>query len=126
MHSNNARAVYVDNSVATASPARLLIMLLDRLVLDVERGLAEQLKQDWPAAGPHLLHGQDILLELRTSLRPEAMPGGHELAALYDYLRRRLVDANVRREVRATKECLVFARELRETWTKAALQAAES
>lgn len=126
MYSTNARAAYVDNSITTASPARLLIMLFDRLVLDIERGLAAQLKGDWLAASPHLVHGQDILIELRTSLKPEAMAGGQELAALYDYLRRRLVDANVKRDIRATKECLIFSRDLCETWKKAALQAADS
>ena len=32
----NARATYMDASVTTASPSRLLVMLFDRLVLDVE------------------------------------------------------------------------------------------
>jgi len=40
MMMTTARAAYMDASVATASPARLLIMLFDRLVLDVQRGLA--------------------------------------------------------------------------------------
>ncbi len=33
------RATYQLASVTTASPARLLVMLFDRLVLDCERGL---------------------------------------------------------------------------------------
>ena len=32
----NARAAYVQNSVTTASPARLLVMLFERLELDVQ------------------------------------------------------------------------------------------
>ena len=38
----NARTAYMEASVQTADPSRLLVMLCDRLVLDVQRGLAAQ------------------------------------------------------------------------------------
>ena len=34
---HHARAAYMDATIATASPSRLLVMLFDRLVLDVQR-----------------------------------------------------------------------------------------
>ena len=39
---HDPRAAYMDASVATASPARLLVMLYERLVLDVRKALAAQ------------------------------------------------------------------------------------
>ena len=59
---NNARAVYMDASVATASPARLLVMLFDRLVLDVQRGLEAQRSGDFEQTHQQLTHAQDIVL----------------------------------------------------------------
>lgn len=124
MYPTNARAAYMDNSVGTASPARLLVMLVERLVLDVERGLRAQREEDWQAAHGHLTHAQDIVIELESSLDADAMPGGHELAGLYDFLRRRLVAANVRRNAGATQQALVISRHLCDTWRQAATAAA--
>ncbi|HWJ81085.1 MAG TPA: flagellar export chaperone FliS [Nocardioides sp.] len=119
-----ARAAYVGNSVSTASPARLLVMLVERLVLDVERGLRAQVDGDFHEAHRHLVHAQDIVVELQTSLDVDKMPGGQELASLYEYLRTRLVTANVRRAPAATQQALVIARHLCDTWRQAAMAAA--
>lgn len=119
-----ARAAYLDASIATASPTRLLVMLLERLVLDVQRGLEAQQQTDVAEAHRQLTHAQDIVLELQSSLRPEAFTGGHELAALYGYLHRRLVQANVRKDQEITAECLTLAGELRDTWREAAMVSA--
>lgn len=124
VHPSSAHAAYVDNAVATASPARLLVMLLERLVLDVERALAAQRGEDWAAAHQHLVHAQDIVIELASSLDVDRMPGGVELAALYEYLRNRLVIANVRRHTGATQQSLIMARHLCDTWREAAVAAA--
>jgi flagellar protein FliS len=114
------------NSVSTASPARLLVMLVERLVLDVERGLRAQTDEDWAEAHRQLLHAQDIVVELEASLDVDQMPAGRELASLYEYLRRRLVTANVRRAPATTHEALVIARQLCDTWREAAMAAALS
>lgn len=119
-----ARAAYLDASIATASPARLLVMLYERLVLDVRRGLDAQHQGDLEESHRHLTHAQDIVLELHSSLRPELFSGGDQLAALYDYLRSRLVQANVRKDAGITDECLGLVTQLCETWRQAALESA--
>ncbi|WP_435768358.1 flagellar export chaperone FliS [Nocardioides sp. SYSU DS0651] len=124
MHTTSAHAAYRDNAVVTASPARLLVMLVERLVLDVERGLAAQRRSDWSEAHNHLVHAQDIVIELESSLDVDRMPGGRELASLYEYLRNRLVLANVRRHAGATQQALIISRHLCDTWRQAALAAA--
>ena len=119
-----ARAAYVDASIATASPARLLVMLVDRLVLDVQRGHEAQGRNDLQAAHEQLVHAQDIVLELRTSLRTDSFPGGPGLASLYDYLHQQLVVANVRKDQGVTAHCLHLAQQLADTWRQAAMDAA--
>lgn len=121
MNSLSAHAAYQSNAVATASPARLLVMLLERLVLDIERARTAQQQSEWEAAHHHLLHAQDIVLELESSLRPEQMTGGAQLAALYAFLRQELVLANIRRDLTKTADALVLAQQLCDTWREAAM-----
>jgi flagellar protein FliS len=124
MTQNNARAAYLDASIATASPARLLVMLFDRLVLDVQRGLDAQRRGDLEDTHKHLTHAQDILLELSSSLRPEQFRGGYDLAALYSFLHRQLVMANIRKDASITDEVLTLVTDLCDAWRQAALQCA--
>lgn len=121
----NARAAYMDASVATADPVRLLVMLCDRLVLDVQRALSAQESQEHVEAHNQLVHAQAIVMELRASLRPEAFAGGVELGALYDHLHQQLVLANVRQDQGATRHCLTLVEQIADTWREAALHLAQ-
>lgn len=120
----NARTAYAKSNVRTASPEQLLLMLWDRLVLDVERAVRAQMKGAHAEAAPQLIHAQSIITEFQATLDPEGWAGGHELMALYGYLQRRLIQANVRKDQRAAKEVLAHCRALRDTWRKAAAIAA--
>lgn len=124
--SRSPQQAYQNAAVATASPARLLVMLVERLVLDVERALEAQQRADHDAARGHLLHAQEIVHELAASLRTDGWPAARQLLALYEFLRGKLVEANVRRDVVATTEALGLARDLCDTWRTAALQAASA
>ena len=117
------RARFVADSVGTASPARLLTLLYDRLVLDLARGEASQRLGDRSAAAEHLVHAQEIILELRGSLRTEGWEGGPGLASLYTFLHAELVRANVAGDPDATGACLRLVEPLREAWHAAALEA---
>lgn len=119
-----AQSAYRENAVATASPARLLVMLVERLVLDGERALAAQQSGAWAEAHRHLLHAQDIVAELEASLDVDRMLGGRQLASLYQFLRGLLVEANVRRSPERTGEALHLSRQLCDTWREAAMAAA--
>jgi flagellar protein FliS len=121
---NPPQNAYLEASVATASPARLLVMLCDRLVLDITRGLEAQRTNAVEAAHRELLHAQEIVLELRCSLRTEAWEGGPGLASLYDFLHLELVRANVTKDAGITEGCLGLVTDLAATWREAALQAA--
>lgn len=124
MYSNQARNAYVGSSVTTAGPARLLVMLVERLVLDLERAQAAQQAGDHTEAATHLVHAQDIVFELEASLKPEQFSAGPQLASIYAFLRSQLVQANVRRDLATTQWCLSLATALCDTWRTAALQAA--
>jgi flagellar protein FliS len=120
----NARNAYLDNAVSTASPARLLVMLVDRLVLDVQRGLDAQRAGQIQEAHNQLVHAQEILVHLRGTLNTEAWDGGPGLASLYDWLHAQLVQANIKKDPAITEGCLSLVTDLADTWRAAALQAA--
>jgi len=121
---NSPQNAYLEASVATASPARLLVMLCDRLVVDLTRGLEAQRANNIETAHRELLHAQEIVLELRCSLRTENWEGGPGLASLYDFLHLELVRANVTKDAGITEGCLGLVTDLAATWREAALQAA--
>ena len=121
---SSARNAYVDNSVATASPERLLVMLCDRLVLDVQRGVAALRAGSVVEAHGQLVHAQEVVTHLRSTLRVEGWDGGPGLASLYDWLHAQLVQANIRKDAGIAEGCLSLAQDLAVTWRDAALQAA--
>jgi flagellar protein FliS len=122
---NDPRAAYMDASVATASPARLLVMLYERLVLDVRMALQAQQKGDHQEAHHQLVHAQDIVLELRASLDVDAWEGGPGLASIYDFLHVQLIRANIKRDAATTESCLLLVEDLCATWRQAALAASQ-
>jgi flagellar protein FliS len=72
---------YLRDSVNTASPAKLLIMLYDRLILDLAKGEEALRSGEREAANDRIVHAQEIVLELRTSLDVEAWSGADRVAA---------------------------------------------
>lgn len=119
-------ASYLQASVETASPARLLVMLYDRLALDCQRAIGAQESGDHAEAHEQLLHAQAIVAELQSSLRPEVWEGGPALNSLYAHLMVQLVKANVERDVERTRHCLGLVEGLGDAWRRAALDTARS
>jgi flagellar protein FliS len=122
----NARTTYMEASVATADPSRLLVMLCDRMVLDVQRGLSAQEAGNRQEAHHQLIHAQAIVAELRSSLKTDGFDGGEQLGALYDYVFAKLVSANIHQDQDATRHCLTLVTEIADTWRQAALQLAQA
>ena len=120
MSTASLRARYLGDSIATASPQQLLVMLYDRLALDLERAEAALEAGDKPGAGPLLQHAQEIVIELRASLKVELWDGAPRLAALYDWLLTELIQANIRGDLRRVGDCRRIVEPLREAWRGAA------
>jgi flagellar protein FliS len=121
MSTASLRARYMGDSVATASPHQLLVMLYDRLALDLERAEQALVDGDREGSHEHLTHAQDIVLELRASLDVDVWEGGPRLAALYAWLVGELIQANVKRDVRRVRDCRKVVEPLRDAWREAAL-----
>ena len=120
MTAASLRARYMGDAVTSATPQRLLVMLYDRLTLDLERAQAALAAGDRGEAGTQLQHAQDIVLELRSSLQVDAWESGPRLAALYSWLLGELVQANVKADRNRVASCLQVVEPLRDAWRQAA------
>ena len=126
MSTASLRSRYLGDSVATASPQRILVMLYDRLVLDLERAEMALDTGDRTQAAAQIQHAQDIVFELRESLRVDAWEGGPRLAALYSWMITELVQAGVKRDRNRVAACRQIAEPLRDAWRQAAATLATS
>lgn len=114
------RSRYVTDSVETMSPARLLVALYDRLVLDLDRAGAAIGVRDLHAAHHALVHAQDIVSELLNTLDLDAWPAGAGLADVYKYVIEQLVNANVHKDAAIVDDCRRIIEPLRDAWRQAA------
>ena len=114
---------YLSDSLSTASPAALLVMLWDRLVLDLQRAEDAQRAEDRETAHTNLIHAQDIIRELQVGLDVEKWDGGPGLMALYTWMVQELVAANLSGDADRTAAVRVdLVEPLAEAWRQAALE----
>ncbi|HEV7964296.1 MAG TPA: flagellar export chaperone FliS [Actinoplanes sp.] len=124
MTSPALRDRYLADSVNTASPARLLVMLYDRLVLDLVRAEQALRDGDREEGSAQLLHAQEIVLELTTTLDTGAWSGAPALAQVYVFLLNELMAANVHADPGRTAGCRRLVEPLSAAWREAALATA--
>lgn len=120
MYGANALNIYQQNSVNTASKEKLLIMLYDGLVKFIKQGISGIEENDIQMANTNLVKAQNIIHEFMSTLNMEM--GGEiakSLMMLYDYMYRRLVEANLKKDSKIAKEVLGFSEELKEAFDEA-------
>lgn len=123
MTSPQLRDRYLQDSINTASPGKLLLMLYDRLVLDLMKAEEALRSGDREQAHEQITHAQEIVLELRTSLDVEAWSGAPALAGLYGWLLTELIGANINRDAPRVAACRSLVEPLRDAWREAAAAA---
>ncbi len=109
---------YKESSVFTAQPEELTLMLYNGLVKFIMKAQYAISKEDLQAAHDNIIKSQNIVLEFISSLNKNYEVSA-SLLLLYDYMNRRLVEANMQKSTEILSEVLGFARELRDTWEQA-------
>ena len=110
------------DSISTASPAQLLTMLYDRLLLDLGRAEKALRAGERTEAHKQLTHAQDIVAELMSSLKMDVWEGASQLMALYVFAMKELVNANVQADADKVREIRDLFQPLCEAWHQAADQ----
>jgi flagellar protein FliS len=108
---------YLKTKVMTASPEMLTLMLWDGGIRFAEQGKEAILKKDVEGSYKALVRSQRIITELTTNLKHDVNPDlCGKLAALYNFIYRRLVDANLSKDPKFVDDALEIMRHQRETW----------
>lgn len=119
MYNKQAKNAYQQNQVLTASPKRLVSLLLEGSLKNLKIAELSLEKEDFSRANEVLLKHQDILAELQRTLDIEQ--GGaiaQDLDALYTFLMNEAIQANVQKDVTKIKNSQKLIQELLETWNQ--------
>ena len=106
---------YQRNAIMTASPAELTLMLYDGAIKFCNIAILAIEKQEVEKAHVNLKKAQAIISELRITL-DHKYPVWEDFDRVYDYIYRRLIDANMSKNIADIEDALKYIREMRDTW----------
>lgn len=111
----NALNQYKQNTVFTATPEELTLMLYDGGIkfMNIARYNIEN--NEVEKAHSSLIRAQDIIIELKSTLNKDYEISTN-LDRLYDFIMDRLIDANISKKKEPIEEALEILTELRDTW----------
>jgi flagellar secretion chaperone FliS len=112
----SASQAYAQDSVLTAAPEKLVVMLYDGLARFLARGAAAIRAEDIAAAGTALNRAGAILDELLATLDPAAGEVAERLAEIYLFCKRELLAAQLKRDPARIERVAKLLAELREAW----------
>src|SRR5438067_11581620 len=94
--SNQAATNYLRAKVLTATPEQLQLMLYDGAIRFTEQAKVALLKKDYEASYNGISRAQKIIAELSGSLKHDKAPElCGKLSSLYNFVYRKLIDANM-------------------------------
>lgn len=120
MYTANAYNTYKNNSVNFASKDQLLLMLVDGAVKFSKIARQAILDKDIVKAHENLVKTQDIFYELMATLDVnQAETWGHQLMSIYEFIVRRLGEANIKKDTKIMNEVIPLIEDIRDTWYEA-------
>lgn len=111
----NPYQAYQQNSVMTASPQELTLMLYNGCLKFMKLSKRAMEDKKYEDKNTNMIKAQAIIQELRYTLDP-AIELSEGLGQLYDYIYRRLVEANMKNDTVVLEEVESLVKELRDTW----------
>lgn len=114
----NPYAKYQTNSVMTASPAELTLMLYNGAIKFCNQALDAIGKDDSENTHTYIMRAQDIIAELRATLDHQ-YDIATEMQTLYTFIYQLLVEANVEKDSQKLQDATDLIREFREAWQEA-------
>jgi flagellar protein FliS len=116
--SGDPYAKYLKDVVFSATPEDLTLMLYDGALKFCNQGIMAIEGNDTEKAHDMSVRAQNIIRELQLTLKKE-YEVSEGLAAMYDYIYRRLIEANITKNAEVLGEARDLIRELRNTWKEA-------
>lgn len=107
---------YRTAQVATAEPGRLVLMMYDGALRFASQARQAIEDNNIEAANTYLGRVQDIVSELSAALDGNAGEIAANLEQMYEFVNRRLVEANIQKDTDPLDEAVGLLEELRDTW----------
>lgn len=115
MYTANPYNAYKQNSVNTASKEQLLLMLVDGAVKYTKIARLAILDRNIERAHKELVRVQDIFLELMITM-DRSSKAMDDLYQLYEYIKKELARANMKKDIKIIDEVLPLIEEIRDMW----------
>ena len=112
---NNAANAYQNSSIQTASPAELTLMLYEGTIKFCNIAIMGIEQHNMEKAHNNIMKVQRIIEEFKITLNHD-YPVAKDFDAVYNYLLKRLVEANLKKDKEILEEVLVHLRTMRDTW----------
>lgn len=117
--SKNPYNQYKQTEISTANQGKLIVMLYDGAIKFLNMAAENMNPRTYDIVNNNILKAQDIITELMLSLN---MKEGGEISQnlfnLYMYFKKRLIEANVKKDPLMITEILGLLKELRDAWDK--------
>ena len=111
----NAYAQYKNSKILTASPAELTLMLYEGAIKFCNIAITAVEQKDIEKAHINIVKTQRIIEHFRLTLDMK-YPVAQDFDRVYEYLARRLVQANVKKDKEILEEVLTHLHSMRDTW----------
>ena len=109
---------YQQNSVLTASPRELTLMLYNGGIKFCNIGIKAIEEKKYEQAHKAITRAQDIIIELKCTLNEE-YPVAEGMSKMYDYILDILILANTKKDCEKLQEAKSFITEFRDMWHEA-------
>jgi flagellar protein FliS len=118
MSTNNPYEKVQNQAVFTMPKEELTLMLYEGALKYCNQAILALEKKDYVKTGEHIVKVENIIREFQLTLNRD-YEISKSLDAIYDYIHRRLVDANISKEMAILEEVRELLRDLRDTWKEA-------
>jgi flagellar secretion chaperone FliS len=116
---NSGLMAYRQNSVETATPGQLVVMLYNGVLTALDKAEAAlEGRPDIELAHEEFTRAQAIIMELLATLDMSAGAVAHSLASLYEYSHTQLVKANVNKKFSHAEPVHTIFADLRDAWVE--------
>jgi flagellar protein FliS len=111
----NAAATYQNSKIMTASPQELTLMLYDGAIKFCNLAMIAIDNKEIQKAHANIVKAENIISEFRATLDPKYSTA-KDFDIMYEYINRRLMEGNLKKDKEIIEEALVYIKEMRDTW----------
>lgn len=114
----NPYAKYQQNSIMTATPEELTLMLYNGVIKFINQAKLSIEESKMENVHNYIIRAQDIITHLNITLDMN-YEISKNLNTLYDFMLEKLIDANIKKSKEPLDEILPLIEDLRDTWKEA-------